>query len=343
MFEYVLILSCISSISFGIIVDVEYSIEELDDEYKEIKDTEVTSRLLGEFVKILEFKRYKNGEEQIDLIANLPNLERIYMVKVGQQIIPSFENLPRLKEIYVDKNDLVYLKKGAISETPVEVVNFNYNDIKFIEKHTFGLKVEILRLTCNKLVKFSSKWFKDTTKLIELQINANLLTTIQQDQFKHFPSLKYIDFSLNKIYTIAEGAFSNRRDFISILLQHNKLTDIQTNVFYKGNISVDSLTINNNKLTFLTEEFFGKVHVLKKLQLDDNPWQCKCWEDIKGMVDKDVLFVRDYGHPICVKDQKFDNKCTYVVAKELIECFEKHSKIPSFDKDVFCASFKNGL
>lgn len=325
-----------------VLLDLEYTLFYVTEEVKDIQDTELTFKNLGENVKYLEVKRYKKDEEQVDLVAGMPHLEKFFMVKVGQQVLPNFEHLPRIKEIYMDKNELVYLKKGAVSETNVEVLHFNYNDIKVIERGTFGYGVEVLRLSCNRLKKFSPRWFRNASSLVELHMSANLLTSIEKDQFRPFSQLAYIDFSMNRISTIGENAFRNRHSFSSILLQHNRLLEITPNAFGPGNITVDHLSLTNNRLTYISREFLDRIRAKLRLQVDDNPWQCKCWDNINAHVPKNVLIAKNIGNK-CVASVSFDEHCVPVIATELIDCYDKQMKIPHFNKDTYCHSFRYGL
>lgn len=187
---------------------------------------------------------------------------------------------------------------------------------------------------CNNLKTFDPNWFKNLSSLEELNLGGNLLTKIPVNLFKPMKNLNSIIINYNDISSIGEGAFANRNSFKFLYLEHNNLPELKPNVFLSGEIKIKYFAVNNNHLTFLSQDLLDKLSILTSIELDDNPWLCKCWEMIKNWVP--VKIFRDPNQAFCVTSLSSSEYCVPLVDNELIEHFTSDKDPSHYNKNTYC-------
>lgn len=223
--------------------------------------------------------------------------------------------------------------------TSVEELHFYSNKISTIENKAFGPNLQILYLPCNKLTFFSIKWFQNASNLEELDMAGNAITSLGPNVFQKFIKLRQIVLSHNKIATIAPKAISNRNTFFTLYLNDNKLEELNANIFKDGDIKISSIYLQNNRLTYLSDEFLRKLNKTKA-RIYGNPWQCACWHIIRQWntwVNYD-LNKEPEGDPRCVAPLSFQAVCVPAVDRELIEYYEKNS-LEKETTEEFCKTY----
>lgn len=286
-----------------------------------ISSTSLNPQTVWEVIGTILVQRYDNNEEEIDEVTDLKNLEYLKMSNLGQKEIPYFENLPIFTTLILDKNNISEVKTGQLSDVPLESINLNSNKIAVVERKAFGYNVQILWLSCNNLEAVSKKWFRNPEVLVELDLSGNYISLLEDKLFSNFTNLNNIDLSNNRILQIGQNIFSNPV-YGSIYLSFNQLKVLDANIFER-NATIDWLTINNNKLTFLSYDFLERIKVNFVAELRSNPWNCEYWASVKAWVPDTTYILKSDESVICdemsrknSQDNFNDGYCKYVREKD---------------------------
>lgn len=241
--------------------------------------------------------------------------------------------------LLVTGNKITYIKREAIGKTIINTISFVGNQISTIESRSFGPKVQIAYLSCNKLTKFLPGWFQNTSSLEELDMTGNYITQLQENTFKKFINLQQIVLSHNKIKTIHSGAFANRNDLWTLYLGNNELMSLPTAAFAEGHVKISSLHLEDNRLSFLPLDFLEKTNQTKA-RIYGNPWQCACLDIIRAWnswVNYEYNKEPE-GAPRCVTPLSFQDNCIPYSDIESIEYYEMNAPKKQTRDDV-CRSY----
>ena len=116
--------------------------------------------------------------------------------------------------------------------------------------------------------------FRNLRILVELDLSYNNLTHLQPETFAGNERLQTLTLSHNKIAALSPYVFPYIKHLKSIDLSHNYIEDIQRNTFENLGNSVESLNVDNNRLSTLREEVFLPLTNLKSLQVSKY-WRTK--------------------------------------------------------------------
>lgn len=282
---------------------------------------------------------YEEGEDQLETISNLSDLEHVDVYSIGQKMMPIFANLSKLKHISMKGNQISYISNGAISRTPVQEVFLDNNQIRTIETWAFGPKVNTIYLSCNNLEKFSPRWFENASNIREMDLSGNKITSLPEKTFERFSELSLIVLSHNKITKIGAGAFSNRNSFWILYLDNNLVSELSSAVFASGSVEFQSLHLENNRLMYLDEDLIAKTNATTA-RIYGNPWQCPCYDAVeKWAKSKNDLYNKvPSGVPKCVESSR--QECKYVVDADLINKYEAQlSNDARESTDEFCRNY----
>lgn len=149
----------------------------------------------------------------------------------------------------------------------LERLDLGFCQIYKIDYGVFGPNLRILDLSCNKLESFSMRWLQDPSKLEELSLSGNFITTIDSN-FKSLTSLKSILLDHNNITFITPGTLGNgNTQFDVISLSFNTgLKELTPETFTGGPINIKNFDISNLQLTYLSADFFSKVNLTYLIQ-----------------------------------------------------------------------------
>ncbi|KAJ8007480.1 hypothetical protein DPEC_G00117940 [Dallia pectoralis] len=125
------------------------------------------------------------------------------------------------------------------------------------------------------------------SNLTELNLNGNLLTALPGKLFETMSKLKVLLLSNNTIRRVEPKAFSGLVNLTELDLSKNLLESLPEDLL-AGVEKLTSLRLQGNKLRTLNITKDQKL--LKKVNLEDNLWNCTCsfLNMIKWMIDSDV-------------------------------------------------------
>lgn len=302
---------------------------------------EISDRYLSLFTNNINKITYSGTDEQINIVANLPELRVFNLEGQKQLFVPTFQNLPKIESLSLDRNELFSVQRDSFRTIPVVYLHLQKNSISQIQDGSFGTNLKHIYLACNMLQSIESVWFQNPAKIEVLDFDANNITFIRPYALQSFTALSYLYLLHNNLKTISIGVMPNRNFFSELWLGYNSLTELNPSIFAEGNITVEWLDISFNKLSFLTPEFMERIHPVDTPLIDGNPWQCPCyyyqiirwmpWASY-GIIPKDRP-----GEPRCVADSgAFATTCVPVVNLELIDYFMKHTTPGPENKEIYC-------
>jgi Leucine-rich repeat (LRR) protein len=105
-----------------------------------------------------------------------------------------------------------------------------------------------------------------TTSLKELFLGSNLITSLNQNQFKGLKNLKTLGLSSNRLSSFVSNIFIDLTSLEDLDLRDNLLTSLSSTSF-NTLTKLKSLSLCRNKLTTLSATIFSKLANLESLYL----------------------------------------------------------------------------
>jgi insulin-like growth factor-binding protein complex acid labile subunit len=156
-----------------------------------------------------------------------------------------FDIFPNIYSLDLSHNNLSweFLKKvnmEKINRLVLSNINFNHS-ISMFENCSFLTYIDL----SNNYPKYDSFFMKKSLELTEVFLMATNITDFEQQMltFSHFPGLRALDLSLNRIQIIKSKYFS----------MNTQLTDL--NLSYNQIISIEQQTFSSNKFNMLDLSF----------------------------------------------------------------------------------------
>ncbi|CAG7734725.1 unnamed protein product [Allacma fusca] len=194
---------------------------------------------------VIENHRQKAGFPW-DLIHQNPGLVNIYIENNGIETLQPgiFKGLTELKMLQLSKNELTYVDEEAITNLPI---------------------LGMLNLSRNNLTVINCT-FKGLTVLFDLNLAYNRITVIHPDMFKEVVKIKYLELQGNLIESIDEKAFAYNQELLYLNLENNRITTLKPLTF-AGLSKVDKLNIHNNPLPRISMNLLCPLISLQSLNL----------------------------------------------------------------------------
>ncbi|XP_036324422.1 protein toll [Rhagoletis pomonella] len=184
-----------------------------------------------------------------------------------------FQPLTNLSSIYINANHIRDLPYGLFAN------NKNLTEFRLINNRVAlislpsGLFANLphlkdVRLTC-ELEAVPEDLFKNSTKLTNLTMKENMLTTLPAKLLFDQPELYDLDLTHNRLQTLPDGLFQNTRNLVELRLSHNQLTEISSELF-NPLVRLEILHVDNNNLFTININAFHDTANLKFLNLENN-------------------------------------------------------------------------
>ncbi|KAJ3646336.1 hypothetical protein Zmor_023928 [Zophobas morio] len=243
---------------------------------------------------------------QIGLISRLYGHRHLrYLNLYGNNISEisdyMFTRIYLLKEVYLKNNNIQHLGREIFQNRTLSVVDLSRNRIQTITTCFYKSKIKWLLLNHNKINFIGFEPFPPN--LEQLELNDNLLESIEDEHFRNLRRLKELYLENNRLTTVPNivdlkkiqflhFAYNNiqevhfRFDQLPKLefldLGFNSIHNVTTDVFTAAK-SAPIVVLSFNKLTNMVFE-----HPEKKtdLVLYGNPWICDCWFQIENITSK---------------------------------------------------------
>ncbi|XP_059183360.1 leucine-rich repeat-containing protein 19-like [Centropristis striata] len=141
----------------------------------------------------------------------------------------------------------------SVEEATLQVMNLTNQLLKAIPYSSNSSSVTKLDIGGNVITldKDDRLALASYTRLVELHLDGNMVTSIPAKYFSVVPNLRVLSLSGNKISSLDPESFSGLDVLTELDLSHNLLTSLPT-------------------------ELFTQLNNLKVLNLQENPWNCSC-------------------------------------------------------------------
>ncbi|XP_061743011.1 leucine-rich repeat and immunoglobulin-like domain-containing nogo receptor-interacting protein 1-B [Nerophis ophidion] len=129
------------------------------------------------------------------------------------------------------------------------------------------------------------------TRLLDL--STNRLKLIGPEEFINYPQLEELQLNENVISSIESGAFSNLMNLRTLGLRNNQLKLIQLGVF-TGLNNLTQLDISENKIVILLDYMFQELYNLRVLEVGDNDLVFISPRSFHGLSNLETLNIEGY-------------------------------------------------
>ncbi|XP_050069799.1 leucine-rich repeat-containing protein 15-like [Anopheles maculipalpis] len=280
---YVLLASCVACVLFPSVTNaaiIRLSCEEIDEKclLKNIFATE------DDRFKEIRNERYQSVIEFFDChIHTLPPIPYIDMVKADAiNLVRIEENtFSTIRVLDVSYNRLREFSPNAFEYAEeLQQLNLNGNptlkDFAFLSKLS-GLRTLDMADMKLELELLDTGIFSEMTRLSNLNMSDNRITSIPVGMFAPLVGLNYLDLSRNSIAKIASGTFAIAvthgyeehglyHQSLQFDLSYNNISIIENNAF----MHASKINLRNNKLIGIGQYAFDNRTALQSLDLSGN-------------------------------------------------------------------------
>lgn len=285
-----------------------------------------------------------NSDTFKDLPVKYLNLDRNGI----NSIFPgAFSNLPLLETLRLNENNLKQIPLGVFTNLQLQELTLSKNNIPMIENMALENlpNLKKLKLDNNKLQSiFVHRILTYPEGLELLWLHNNSLTTVSNYMLQKLTSLKILNLGINSISFIEPNSFEQTPKLNYLVLTHNHLKEIDGSIFPPAGMQfLENIYLDNNKLMFLSSNFFVGLRKLKKITIVGNPWICPCLNVVQKLLAENNI--RDMCNeeytsgtrPVCVNDNVDDTDCRYSYKNDLSEKFETYKKDhPLYKPTISC-------
>lgn len=184
-----------------------------------------------------------------------------------------FSDTKEIKELYLQNNSINVLAPGLFNGlSNLLVLDLSDNDItaEWINTSTFAglLRLVVLSIAGNKIVKLEPSVFRDLYSLQVLRLEENQIESIAENTFISLNNLHSLTLSSNKLTKIDSNALVGLFGLNVLSLDGNLIEYIDPEAL-RNSSSIQDLHLNGNKL-FDVPAALTEVPHLKTLDLGDN-------------------------------------------------------------------------
>ncbi|EFA08761.1 leucine-rich repeats and immunoglobulin-like domains protein sma-10 [Tribolium castaneum] len=238
---------------------------------------------LSQHFNYIEIRYVKNNTVFVSPYADDVNFEKeITDIWIDNQTIPvlktgSFQNLPKLKVIKIQDCGLDNIEDNAFENLPkLRILNLSKNHLKVVKNRTFShLAIIKLYLAMNGIESLESGAFHNITNLEVIDLSGNKLRLLHTHMFRGTPFLRQIDFSFNKIETVASECFKGTFNGVGqgedsfLKLNDNQMKRVKLGQL-EGLYNIKELNFGNNIIEHVDLNTFKKFNSIEILNLENN-------------------------------------------------------------------------
>lgn len=343
MLFYILLLCLKTCLCQVIKIETGINLQFSDETYKNLTKFQITEDVLESDRPFIKISGYNQVNYNRLVLSHLRSVQAVYIIKAGLYIPPRFINLQNLYEVFIKGNSFSTLTKDIFENCHlITFLTLSNNRISAVETKSFSPTIAYLDLKCNELREIKEEWFEKPSIIRTLHLSGNFIEKIQENQFKNFIQLDTLDLSYNRIHQIGSRAFGNHNNFNTLYLSYNNLKKLPEDLFDNDHVSIESLRIDFNNLSYIPLSWNKTVEVLDTPYIDGNPWQCTCylnyiikwipWRSYGTYVPRDRK-----GEPRCVAvGGIFKDQCVEIVSEHLLETFAGEVSPPPENREKQC-------
>ena len=237
--------------------------------------------------------------ERIDLSTN-------HMTEISEG---TFSQLVSLKFLHLERNNITTITRGHfVQMSQLEQLVLNQNSLQSLAPFTFRdlVNLQNLDLSYNQLRTLPNNTFQTDwpeihpSKLQVLNLNNNLLDTIEPEAFKGLNSLQALHMAYNplkefpeapfppslekislhhmkELHVIPAGAIANLPNLRRIELYGNpKLSVVSSGSFQGPFRGLKLVDLSRNNLRTMPQTVLENWKAVASVDLSGNPWHCDC-------------------------------------------------------------------
>ncbi len=177
------------------------------------------------------------------------------------------------------------------------ILDKSLQGITDMTSHPMLANTEEVRFGGNAITQVQAGYFVNQSKLVQIKLNKNRISSISDHAFAEVPSVTYIALYFNDLEVIHKNMFSGLYNLQGLRLQGNKIWIIEAQSF-KDCSALTMLWLHNNLLQAISECIFHPWNHptnLESFYIDKNLLSCN--ESLAWLKIAD-------GHWITVKDPK---------------------------------------
>lgn len=255
-----------------------------------------------------------------EILKPLSSMEAVYFIgNTIENIEPdTFSQFTRLKELRFAQNKIATIDHWTEELKTVDVLIFEDNTIEnrghlgsVISRKVKNLVrlhlgnnafrgLDWLQNNCprlidlnlpNNLIRTLPKNFSTRVQLLQyLDLQDNLLTSIDTTIFEGFSNLVDLRLTNNNITDIADSAFRDLSNLVSLTLRNNSITSITKDTL-KGLRSLETISFSENRLDDISKDAFQHILDIKHLHINENTitsLEVGTFRNLNKLIDLDV-------------------------------------------------------
>ncbi|KAK0084201.1 hypothetical protein PV325_007448 [Microctonus aethiopoides] len=199
-----------------------------------------------------------------------------------------------------------------------------------------------LDISHNFIVNFNLANFSKQFQLTHLYLSHNKITIINEQLLDNFPLLQYIDLAFNSISSIEFHAFTKLHSLNTLMLQHNFMKSLDVNfpqslktlaidhnnlTQFPSNLSVDSLSINNNEISLISINNKNILKQLKFLNISRNMLNIFIDDKFSSLEILDISYNKFSSIPETIIARNFPKLDTLVISGNPISQLKFNAEI----------------
>ncbi|KAJ3665245.1 hypothetical protein Zmor_000748 [Zophobas morio] len=224
-------------------------------------------------------------------IADIQDVHRLYLMEQKfTEIEPgTFQNLPSLKKLIITTNKVQKITRGIFNVlTNLTLLNLSDNLISHIDSNAFDNLTSLasIVLSNNRLTSVDSHWFELTPSIKWISFRDNQLTELSAHVFGNIksPGPFTLTFDGNKITKIDKDAFKGLTAITMLSLDSNKIKTVTGD--FLEDLEIDVLSLKDNDIKCIEEEYFSAVFVANETDISENPWTPECLTQIQTWAEQ---------------------------------------------------------
>ncbi|CAG7822034.1 unnamed protein product [Allacma fusca] len=164
-----------------------------------------------------------------------------------------FQDLDQLSVLDMSRNRLKYVDWNILHKLGnLQVVSLSNNFIR----------------TLNRMFLSTNYWTLDS--IMELNLNFNQLSSLEEYHFDTFVNVKNLQLCCNRIGQLSENTFSNNFKLVSLNLSQNRITQLPPH-FLSKLTELKWLDLSFNHLTTISAHYFSSLFKLEFIDVSSNP------------------------------------------------------------------------